>query len=369
MTTQYRLHDASELPSPALLIDLDRFDRNADRVIAIAGSPDRVWPHMKTQKSADLARRLMRRGFHRFKCTTIAEAEMLAGVEAPEVLVAYQLLGPHPGRLAELARRHPGTRFSTLVDDPGPLHAVSAAASRAGVTIGVMLDVDLGMHRTGIAPGGEGAIALYRLIAELPGVEPAGLHGYDGHNHQRSRDERIAACDRGTAEIKALRAAIEAAGLPVPRRVMGGTPTFPCHARHADAELSPGTCFLHDLGYADMLPDLTFEFAGLLFTRVLSASTPGYVTFDLGNKAIAADPPGERGRFLGIDGTRTLIHNEEHWLLAVSPDLRFRVGEEHYVIPRHVCPCVALHRQFYAVQDGRVQATYEVTARDRALTV
>ena len=122
---------------------------------------------------------------------------------------------------------------------------------------------------------------------------------------------------------------------------MGGTPTFPCHARHADAELSPGTCFLHDLGYADMLPDLTFEFAGLLFTRVLSASTPGYVTFDLGNKAIAADPPGERGRFLAIDGTRTLIHNEEHWLLAVSPDLRFRVGEEHYVIPRHVCPCVA----------------------------
>ena len=118
-----------------------------------------------------------------------------------------------------------------------------------------------------------------------------------------------------------------------------------------------------------MLPDLTFEFAALLFTRVLSASTPGYVTFDLGNKAIAADPPGERGRFLAIDQPRTLIHNEEHWLLAVSPDLRFRVGDEHYVVPTHVCPCVALHRQFYAVQDGQVQASYEVTARDRALTV
>ena len=101
-----------------------------------------------------------------------------------------------------------------------------------------------------------------------------------------------------------------------------------------------------------MLPDLTFEFAALLFTRVLSASTPGYVTFDLGNKAIAADPPGERGRFLAIDQPRTLIHNEEHWLLAVSPDLRFRVGDEHYVVPTHVCPCVALHRQFYAVLRG-----------------
>ena len=270
----YRLRDASDLPSPALLIDLDRFDRNADRVVAIAGSPDRVWPHVKTQKSADLTRRLMRRGFRHFKCTTIAEAEMLACVEAPEVLVAYQLLGPHPRRLAELARRHPATRFSTLVDDPGPLHAVSAAAAAAGVRIGVMLDVDLGMHRTGVAPGGDAAIALYRLIADLPGVEPAGLHGYDGHNHQRSRDERIAACDQGTAAIKALRATLQAAGLPVPRRIMGGTPTFPCHARHADAELSPGTCFLHDGGYANMLPDLTFEFAALLFTRVLSASTP-----------------------------------------------------------------------------------------------
>ena len=179
---------------------------------------------------------------------------MLARVEAPEVLVAYQLLGPHPRRLAELARRHRATRFSTLVDDPGPLHAVSAAAAAAGVRIGVMLDVDLGMHRTGVAPGGGAAIALYRLIADLPGVEPAGLHGYDGHNHQRSRDERIAACDQGTAAIKALRATLQAAGLPVPRRIMGGTPTFPCHARHADAELSPGTCFLHDGGLRKHAP-------------------------------------------------------------------------------------------------------------------
>lgn len=365
----YRLRDAGDLPSPALLIDLDRFDRNADRVIAMAGSPDRVWPHVKTQKSADLTRRLMRRGFRRFKCTTIAEAEMLAGVEAREALIAYQLLGPNPRRLAELARRHPGTRFSTLVDDPGPLRAVSAAAAAAGVTIGVMLDVDLGMHRTGVAPDGDAAVALYRLIAGLPGVEPVGLHGYDGHNHQRSRGERDAACDRGAAAIAALRDRLRAAGLPVPRRIMGGTPTFPCHARQPDAELSPGTCFLHDQGYADLFPDLTFEHAALLFTRVLSASTPGYVTFDLGNKAIAADPRGERGRFLAIPGTRTLVHNEEHWLLAVSPELRFRVGEEHYVVPAHVCPCMALHRQFLAVQDGRVRAAWEVTARDRALTV
>ena len=365
----YGLRDASDLPSPALLIDLDRFDRNADRVIAAAGSPDRVWPHVKTQKSADLTRRLMRRGFRRFKCTTIAEAEMLGRVEAEQALVAYQLLGPNPRRLAELARRHPATRFLTLVDDPGPLRAVSAAAAAAGVTIGVMLDVDLGMHRTGVAPGGDAAVALYRLIADLPGVEPAGLHGYDGHNLQPNRDERQAACDRGTASIRALRAKLQAAGLPAPRRIMGGTPTFPCHARHADAELSPGTCFLFDQGYADRLPDLRFEHAALLFTRVLSASTPGYVTFDLGNKAIAADPRGERGRFLAIDGTRTLIHNEEHWLLAVNPGLRFRVGEEHYVVPTHVCPCVALHRRFLAVRDGRVEAEWEVTARDRALTV
>lgn len=365
----YRLHDASGLPSPTLLIDLDRFDRNVDRVISIAGSPDRVWPHMKTLKSADLARRLLRRGFRRFKCTTIAEAEMLACVEAPEVLLAYQLLGPNPRRLAELARLHRGTRFSTLVDDPDTLRAVSAAAVAAGVTIGVMLDVDLGMHRTGIAPDAEGAVPLYRLIDALPGIEPAGLHGYDGHHHQRIRDERSVACDQGTAAIESLQARLEAAGLPVPRRIMGGTPTLPCHARHAGADLSPGTCFLHDLGYSEMFPDLKFEFAALLFTRVLSSSKPGYVTFDLGSKAIAADPKGELGRFLSIDGTRTLIHSEEHWLLEVSSDLRFRVGEEHYVVPTHVCPSVALHQQFYAVQDGRIQATWKVTARDRILTV
>lgn len=364
----YQLREAGDLPSPSLLIDLDRLDHNIDRVVEIAGSPDRVWPHVKTHKTSDLTRRLMSRGFHKFKCSTIAEAEMLADAGVLEVLLAYQPIGPNPRRLSELARRNPDTRFATIVDDHVALRAVSAAMEAAGVSIDVLLDVDLGMHRTGVEPGDD-AVALYRLIHELPGVDPAGLHGYDGHNRQVDGVSRNAACDAGATSIKALQALLQMAGLPVPRRIMGGTPTFPCHARHADAELSPGTCFLHDFGYSEMFPDLPFKHAALLFTRVLSASTPGFVTFDLGHKAIAADPPGEHGRFLAIDDARTLIHNEEHWLLSVPPKLRFRVGEEHYVIPTHVCPSVALHRQVYAVQDGRIQGIYEVRARDRMLTV
>ncbi len=364
----YRLRDSRDLPSPSLLLDIDRLDRNIERVIEIAGSADRVWPHVKTHKSAELTRRLMRHGFQRFKCSTIAEAEMLAGVEAPDVLVAYQLVGPNPARMAELARRYSATRFAALIDDPGPLRALSLAAVAAGVSIGVMLDVDLGMHRTGITPG-EGAVALYSLIAKLPGVYPAGLHGYDGHNYQSDRGERDAACDEGTVAVKALQLELEAEGLPVPRRIMGGTPTFPCHARYPDADLSPGTCFLHDMTYSTTLPDLYFEHAAHLFTRVLSASTPGYLTFDLGNKAIAADPTGERGKFLGIEGARTLVHNEEHWLLEVPTESKFQVGDEYYVVPTHVCPSVALYRQIYVVQDGKVEDTYEVTARDRALSV
>src|SRR5205823_952765 len=131
-------------------------------------------------------------GITRHKCATLAEAEMLAGCGVPDVFIAYPMVGPNQERLARLARKFPRCRFRVTGDDPDVLRALATVMEAAGQCVGVLLDLDVGQHRTGLAPG-EAAVSLYELIAQLPGLEPCGLHVYDGHNHQDSAAEREAA--------------------------------------------------------------------------------------------------------------------------------------------------------------------------------
>src|SRR5262249_36052863 len=143
---------------------------------------------------------------------------------------AYPLVGPNCGRLARLARAFAGCRFSTVADHPAALKALADAMHAAGQTVDVLLDMDVGQHRTGITPGPE-AVALYEQTARLPGVRPGGLHVYDGHNHQETLAERPRAVLTQLAPVLELRDTLERKGLPVPRFVAGGTPTFPVFAR------------------------------------------------------------------------------------------------------------------------------------------
>src|SRR5262249_38662372 len=147
-----------------------------------------------------------------------------------DVLLAYNLVGPNCERLARLLRAYPATHFSVLADHPAGTAALSRAMSAAGQTVDVLLDVDVGQHRTGIAPG-EAAVALYAAFDQLAGLRPGGLHVYDGHHHQESYTDRQAAVQRHMGPVLELRDALLKKGLPVPRLVMGGTPTFPVYAK------------------------------------------------------------------------------------------------------------------------------------------
>jgi D-serine deaminase-like pyridoxal phosphate-dependent protein len=170
-----------------------------------------------------------------------------------------------------------------------------------------------------------------------------------------------------------LRQALEAEGLPVPRVVAGGTPTFPVFARLdvPGLECSPGTLVLHDHGYGTRYPDVSgFTPAALLLTRVVSRPTPTRVTFDLGYKAVASDPPaGKRLVLLGVDDYEAVLQNEEHLVIETPAAGRFRPGDEVLAIPTHICPTCALHRQAYVVEGGKVTGTWDIVARDRVLTV
>ncbi len=372
MDSHYAIADTSAVFSPGLLFYKDLIRRNIAHAVEMAGSPARLRPHVKTHKTREIARLELEAGITKHKCATIAEAEMLAGCGAPDVLIAYNLVGPNCARLARLLRAYPDCRFSVLADHPAGVEALSRALAGEGLSVEVLLDVDVGQHRTGIAPGAE-AVALYEQIARSPGLRPGGLHVYDGHNHQESFVERQSAALTQLEPVLKLREELERKGLPAPRLVAGGTPTFPVFAKLdlPGLECAPGTCFLHDHGYGSRFADMAgFTPAALLLTRVISRPTPTRLTLDLGYKAVASDPPaGKRCVLFDVPDYEPILQNEEHFVVETPAAGRYKPGDEVFAVPTHICPTVALHKQAYVVEGGRVTERWDVVARDRVLTV
>ncbi len=157
-----------------------------------------------------------------------------------------------------------------------------------------------------------------------------------------------------------------AEGLPVPRIVAGGTPTFPVHARHADRECSPGTCVLWDAGYATMFPDLDFLPAAAVLSRVISKPGRDRLCLDLGHKAVAADPAGPRVVWLDLPDATVIMHSEEHLTMMATPRAaEFHTGDVLYGIPWHICPTCALYAEVIVARNGQAVGTWRVDARDR----
>jgi D-threonine aldolase len=231
------------------------------------------------------------------------------------------------------------------------------------------LDVDVGMHRTGIAAG-KAAVAVYRLLATLPGLMPGGLHCYDGHNHAPSLEARTAIAAGCHETALSLKRTLNGLGLEVPLIVMGGSPGFPCYAPFSEVELSAGTCYLQDWGNQRAFPDLAFQPAAVVMSRVVSRPGPGRVTIDCGSKGIASDPPGERGLPLNLRDARTILHSEEHWVIE-SPDAdNLPIGSEVYIVPTHICPTFALYAAVRVVESsGIIRESWPVTARDRSIGI
>lgn len=364
----FEITNASEIPSPALLVFEGRVEENLAEMLYIAGGPGRLRPHIKTHKLPELVRRQMDLGITKFKCATVVEAEMAAGSGATNVLLAYQPVGPSVEQLADLAARHPGTRFGCLVDNEAPLRALSEAAKRDSVRIAVYVDLDVGQHRTGIAPD-ETAVELYRLVTSLPFLSPGGLHAYDGHLKDPDPELRAAACDAAFEPVKALREQLQAEGLAVPAVVVGGSPTFPIHARREGVELSPGTTVLWDAGNANRLPDLEFLPSVVLLMRVVSKPLPHRLCLDLGHKAVASEMPHPRVIFLNLPAAVPVMHSEEHLVVESPSAIEIPVGACVYGLPWHVCPTMALYDEVYAVRDRQASATWRVTARGRRLSI
>lgn len=364
----FAVSNEAEIPSPALLLFHERIEANIERMISIAGAPGRLRPHVKTHKLEPLIRAQLAHGITKFKCATIAEAEMTAAAGSNDVMLSFPVVGPNIARLGELQSAFPDTKFSVTADSEDAIRALAAQAQASRREITVLVDVDCGMHRTGVPPEAD-AVRLYRLIDALPGLIPGGLHAYDGHIHEPDLTKRTEQCEADFAPVVTLRNELLGQGFSVPTVVAGGSPTFAIHARHPDRELSPGTTVLWDFGYGDKFPDLPFEPAAVLLTRVISKPGANRLCLDLGHKAVAAENPHPRVRLLEIPDAAFVMHSEEHLVIETPNAADFHIGQCLHGIPRHICPTVALHSEAWVIQNGTAVASWPITARGRRISI
>jgi len=366
MEPWYAIQEVNTITSPSLLIYKARVEENINAMIRLVESPLRLMPHVKTHKLQEIVQMQIDKGITKFKCATVAEAEMLAGAGAEEVLLAYQLVGPNIQRLLQLVQTFDNTKFASVVDDLHAAKDLGKTFHAADLNAYVYVDIDNGMHRTGIAV--DKAFDLYRSLQSIDGLVIDGIHVYDGHIREQDIQQREIHCDQDFAPVMQLVESILEAGISAPKIIAGGSPTFTIHAKHPERICSPGTSLLWDEGYRKGLPEQPFLPAAVLLTRVISIPEAGKVTTDLGHKAVAAENTiDKRVKFLNLDRYEVLSQSEEHMVIATQNSLK--VGDVLYAIPYHVCPTVALYQEAFVIENGKFAAAWQISARQRKITI
>lgn len=366
----YELHNINTVDTPAVLVYPERMRENILLVKETVGDVQRLRPHIKTSKMIEAVQLLQAEGINKFKCATIAEAEMLGLAGAGDVLLAYQPVGPKIDRLLQIVEQYPDTKYACLVDNSASAITIAAVFAAEKHTLPVYIDLNVGMNRTGIAPGpGNEALELYQELLQLPGVTPVGLHAYDGHLHDTEYQLRREKCNAGFAPVLALAAAITESGAPVPKIVAGGTPTYAIHAEREGVECSPGTFIFQDWGYYNLHREQTFAFAATVITRVISIIDGKHLCIDLGHKSVAAENPQPRIHFLHLPDAELQGQSEEHMVIKVPDTSLYPVGTVLYGIPLHICPTVALHERVGVVKSNNCVAWWKVIARDRKIMI
>lgn len=366
----YRIENIDELDSPALVIYPDRVKQNIRTAISMAGDVNRLRPHIKTNKSAEATQLMIAAGISKFKCATIAEAEMLGICKAKDVLFAYQPTGPKLHRFISVIKQYPETEFSCITDGIAAAEQIAATALANGLTIPVYLDLNVGQDRTGIEP--RHALTLYLACARLKGMKPVGLHVYDGHIRDTDFAARERKCDEAFMPVEQLKKEIVQKGLAEPVIIAGGSPTFSIHSKRRDRECSPGTFIYWDKGYLDLCPEQAFLPAALVVTRIVSMpqadASASLICLDLGHKSIAAENElSRRVYFLNDPALKPIGQSEEHLVLEAGAGHAHQIGDILYGLPVHICPTVALYERAYTVEDHHVNGEWKMIARDRKI--
>lgn len=369
MKEWYEIEDLDQVDTPALVVFPDRVQYNIDQAIVMVGKAEKLRPHIKTHKSPDVVAKMIQSGITKFKCATIAEAEILGMGKAKDVLLAYQPLGPKLDRLIRLIKTYTATQYACLVDNEMALTQMADKATQHNLTLNLFLDINVGMNRTGISPGVE-AEQLYTLALNYPQLRVTGLHAYDGHVRDEDMKIRTAQCDQAFQQVMDLKENLKKISRHELVLVCGGSLTFPIHAARADIECSPGTFVYWDKGFRDLYEQEKFLPAAILLTRVISKPSNDKICIDLGHKSVAAENElSKRVEFLNANGLIPLGQSEEHLVLQHDSEQTYRIGQILYGLPFHICPTVALYERVLTVNEHKITGEWSNIARNRKITI
>jgi D-serine deaminase-like pyridoxal phosphate-dependent protein len=348
-----------EVETPVAVIDLDRLEANLLELQSYADTHAiALWPHCKTHKSPELGRRQLELGAAGLTVAKTGEAQVFHEAGAPRILVHYPPFGHAKWeRLAELAGA--GVELTVAVDSLPPAEGLARSLSRRGLHAELLVEVDVGLHRTGVTTAAA-ALALARQLSRLSAVEVAGISCYPGHCRRGDPrlEKKLGAVDELLREI---RDGFARAGLRADRVSGGSTPTR--HLTHTTCvtELRAGTYALLDRN-----EDGGERGALWVEVTVVSDAVPGQVVVDGGSKTFTSDPhpDGGHGSVRGHPGARLARMNEEHGYVDVSSlDERPALGQHLQIVPNHACGCVNLHDGLLAVRRGVVDHVIRVAGR------
>ena len=353
--------------TPALIVDLDVMEANIARMAEFAtGAGIAVRPHAKTHRCPAVALRQVAAGAVGQCVQTVGEAEAMVAGGIRDVMVTNEILAP--GKLYRLAALARDARISLLADSPEGVEAASRAAAASGAAIGMLVEIEVGMGRCGIAPGGPAA-ALSRRITAAPGLRFDGLQAYNGKSQHFPRyADRRDAVARAAEAVRETLAALEADGLSAAIVGGAGTGTFRLEAAAGGwTELQVGSYVFMDREYSalageDGVPAPEFGQSLFVLAAIVSRASPDRAVANAGLKSMSAEqgPPG----LLSLPDCDVAGISDEHSLIRVgpgAPDLR--LGEPIRLVPSHCDPTVNLHDWIVALRGDRVAEVWPVTAR------
>ena len=365
----YRVSNIENVLTPALVVYPEVISSNIEQTLRLLdGDANRWRVHIKTAKLDYTLRMLVERGVRHFKCATTLELLVACRSGASDVLVAYPMVGANARRVREIAETFPQARISVLAENE------EQVLQWRGSRVGVFLDINPGMNRTGIEQSHSAEIV--RLVAAVgnAGPEFRGLHYYDGQYGGVEERERTAAAHAGYDSLLEVVSKVERSGVSVPEVITAGTPTLPCSLGYPGFRgqkfvhrVSPGTIVYNDATSLAQLPaEYRLRPAALVLTRVVSKPHKGVITCDAGHKAVSADAGVPTCVVVGHAELTPLSPSEEHLPIAVAGDAAGpEVGEALYLLPRHVCPTVNNFDCALLVRNRQIEAVEKVTARGR----
>jgi len=366
---RYRVSSIHDVLTPALVVYPEMISHNIEQTLrALDGNADRWRVHVKTAKLEYTLRMLAERGVRNFKCATTLELLVACRSGAKDVLVAYPMVGANARRVTAIADAYSQARISVLAENAGQVQ------QWRGSSVGVFLDINPGMNRTGIEQShSDEVVRLVRAVRDA-GLEFRGLHYYDGQYGGLDESERAAAAHAGYDSLLKVVSEVESSGVHVPEVITAGTPTLPCSLAYQGFRgqefvhrVSPGTIAYNDATSLAQLPaEYGLQPAVLILTRVVSRPRPGVVTCDAGHKAVSADAGVPTCLVAGHLELTPLSPSEEHLPMAVTGDATGpEVGEALYLLPRHVCPTVNNFDCALLLRNGQIETVERVSARGR----